>query len=223
MPSASAASTSTALAARSSAAALDEQVGGGEQGGVLLGGRRATPARRAAAFARRPSSARTAAGSDMRAASVLAGSLRAVSRRKHAGTGHARATRGRRPSGGVRPCRCRSRAARGRSGRGDPASPSSRSSPTVEALVEDSPPAGRRRVVRQECDGSRDPQRKSGRSGNAGRGAISAPDAAQVRPSEQGQGRTTRSSRWTTSWGSPSASSDVWRPATAAQRRRRSS
>src|SRR5205807_349825 len=28
------------------------------------------------------------------------------------------------------------------------------------------------------------------------------------------QGRTTRSSRWTTSWGTPSGSSEVWRPAT---------
>ena len=132
-----------ALAARISAAALAEQVGGGEQRGVLR--RRSTRRQHPAAP---PSPAaparRTAACADI--APSVAVTARPVLRRSARVT--ERATSGRAcGSGGVRPCRrTQPRCPIGRSGRGDPASPSSRSSPTVEALAEDSPPAGRRRA-----------------------------------------------------------------------------
>ena len=73
------------------------------------------------------------------------------------------------------------------------------------------PPPVDDELVRQECDGT---------EASAARKSGCAPKFPRIGRQALRSGRTTRSSRWTTSCGSPSGSSDVWRPATPRSTRR---
>ena len=104
----------------------------------------------------------------------------------------------------------------------DPVSPSPAPRRPSKPSPEDSPPAGRRRVREQSVT-----EGMAARKSNLalkvqvagcvhvrGGTASACGDRSPAPRSRTAQGSTTRSSRWTTSWGRPRASSAVWRPAT---------